>query len=69
MVRGQRNVPSSGVSVYGRLPSLRVEEFGVATGGGVWVAAGVQASEADVEALADATTIAVSNADRSASNM
>ena len=40
MVRGQRNVPSSGASVYGRLRSLRVEEFGVATGGGVWVAAG-----------------------------
>jgi hypothetical protein len=40
MVKGQRNVPSSGASDYERLSSLRVEEFGVATGGGVWVAAG-----------------------------
>jgi hypothetical protein len=40
LIREQRNVLPSGASIQTPLCSLRVEEFGVATGGGVWVAAG-----------------------------
>ena len=41
MVRNQRNVPPPRARDQARLHLLRVEEFGVATGGGIWVAAGV----------------------------
>jgi hypothetical protein len=40
MVRGKGNVPPRIPRVPTALRSTQVEEFGVATGGGVWVAAG-----------------------------
>ena len=40
MVRGKGNVPPRIPRVRSALGSTQVEEFGVAAGGGVWVAAG-----------------------------
>jgi hypothetical protein len=41
VVREEHNVPPSSASNQAPGPSFKVGEFGVATGGGIWVAAGV----------------------------
>jgi len=40
VVREEHNVPPSSASNQAPGPSFKVGEFGVATGGGIWVAAG-----------------------------